>query len=792
MINIQKTGNAIVVDFTDNDKYLNNGTIEVAPNELMVVIDDSNMATFKKMSNGDTLFGQLIDQIKIQGEAVTKDNIIEKFGTIGFSISGGGEGGGAVSSVNGQTGDVVITATSLGAITKADADTLYASKSDLNSKANISTVEALSTEVAANRTATTALTSKVNEDSEKIASLDTEMANKANSADVPTNTQFNNLSGEVANKADKTSVYTKAEADEKFATNVELNHVKEELATKADTSSLNDYALKSEITGLATKEELADYQPIGDYATTTQLNSKQDTLVSGQNIKTINGQSVIGEGNIDITEGGTIDSELSTDSQNPVQNKVITNALNEKASKTELSNVSTSKANKTDVYTKQEIDDKFTNAQSQINQVSTDTAANNAEIQTLKTDKQDTLVSGTNIKTINGQSLLGEGNIEIQQSELPIASADTLGGVKVGTGLSINPESGVLSADSPEWNNISGKPEDIVNITERLASKLDTATYNSEKSSFATKDELNSKADASAITDMATQTWVQGQGYLTEVPSDYVTNSELTEGLAGKQDKGDYALKSDLNTLATKEELATKADASALSSKQDTLVSGTNIKTINGDSILGSGNLVIQSGTSNWDDIQGKPQFAEVATSGDYNDLINKPTIPDVSGLATKEEIADMETKSNAAATYATKEEIPSLEGYLTKTEASETYATKQALGNKLDTATYNSEKAGFETKENAAATYQVKGDYATKQEIAGKQDTLVSGTNIKTINGNSVLGAGDIVIQAGGTIDTAMSDTSENAVQNKVIKKYIDDLVGNILTQLQEINGTN
>ena len=150
-----------------------------------------------------------------------------------------------------------------------------------------------------------------------------------------------------------------------------------------------------------------------------------------------------------------------------------------------------------------------------------------------------------------------------------------------------------------------------------------------------------------------------------------------------------------------------------------------------------------------------------------------------------------METKSNAAATYATKGEIPSLEGYLTETKASETYATKQALGNKLDTTTYNSEKAGFETKENAAATYQVKGNYATKQEIAGKQDTLVSGTNIKTINGNSVLGAGDITIQAGGTIDTAMSDTSENAVQNKVIKKYIDDLVGNILTQLQEINGT-
>jgi hypothetical protein len=46
-------------------------------------------------------------------------------------------------------------------------------------------------------------------------------------------------------------------------------------------------------------------------------------------------------------------------------------------------------------------------------------------------------------------------------------------------------------------------------------------------------------------------------------------------------------------------------------------------------------------------------------------------------------------------------------------------------------------------------------GDDATNSQYSGlatsKQDTLVSGTNIKTINGNSILGSGDIVISGSG-----------------------------------------
>lgn len=39
---------------------------------------------------------------------------------------------------------------------------------------------------------------------------------------------------------------------------------------------------------------------------------------------------------------------------------------------------------------------------------------------------------------------------------------------------------------------------------------------------------------------------------------------------------------------------------------------------------------------------------------------------------------------------------------------------------------------------------------YATKASLSGKQDTLVSGTNLKTINNNSLLGSGNLSISDG------------------------------------------
>lgn len=77
------------------------------------------------------------------------------------------------------------------------------------------------------------------------------------------------------------------------------------------------------------------------------------------------------------------------------------------------------------------------------------------------------------------------------------------------------------------------------------------------------------------------------------------------------------------------------------------------------------------------------------------------------------------------------------------------------------------------DTSENAIANLTV------SRALAGKQERLMDGVNIKTINGQNVLGRGNIEIEGGGggsiTLDSEMSDTSTNAVQNKVIKEYVD-----------------
>lgn len=91
----------------------------------------------------------------------------------------------------------------------------------------------------------------------------------------------------------------------------------------------------------------------------------------------------------------------------------------------------------------------------------------------------------------------------------------------------------------------------------------------------------------------------------------------------------------DTDNLATKEELETLSER--LGEKQEKLVSGENIKTINGESVLGSGNITIQGGGSSYDDTELRNSLNAVTErvddlSSELEDKVNETSLATING----------------------------------------------------------------------------------------------------------------------------------------------------------------
>ena len=82
LLKITDLGSGIMVQGTDNVLYPDNATLTYPYNSIIVVTDESDIATFRSASNNDVLFSGLIGKIEIGGEIVTKQNINTKFDAI--------------------------------------------------------------------------------------------------------------------------------------------------------------------------------------------------------------------------------------------------------------------------------------------------------------------------------------------------------------------------------------------------------------------------------------------------------------------------------------------------------------------------------------------------------------------------------------------------------------------------------------------------------------------------------------------------------------------------------------
>ena len=335
---------------------------------------------------------------------------------------------------------------------------------------------------------------------------------------------------------------------------------------KADTA-LQSYTeqYKGTVSTTDTSETIDDVYGtinLSAYATKTDLNTKQDKLVSGTNIKTINGHSLLGNGNITIEGGGSAD---------------LSNYL----TKTEVATVAIS-GSYNDLKNKPTIP------------VNTDYSGTTETLHYAPATSASTISAGSN-KYISGIVLDSKKHvISATTSTLPSFTEQYKGTV---TSVSVSGANGLTGSGTVTSSGsvtISGvtATSGATGVSKLVTGDLKSKTY------------TNGEAAAAAHTHSQYLT-----GY-TETYKGTITGvsvngtSVATSGLANIPSASTSAYgvtKLTSSTSSTSTTLA--ATASAVKSaydlangKQDKLTSGTNIKTVNGQSLLGSGNITIEGG----------------------------------------------------------------------------------------------------------------------------------------------------------------------------------------------------
>jgi len=120
------------------------------------------------------------------------------------------------------------------------------------------------------------------------------------------------------------------------------------------------------------------------------------------------------------------------------------------------------------------------------------------------------------------------------------------------------------------------------------------------------------------------------------------------------------------------------------------------------------------------------------------------------------------------------------LTNYYTKSETSGSTEISNALASKLDSTAYTpTDLTNYYTKSETSGATEI------STALGNKQSTLVSGTNIKTINNTSILGSGNITIEGGsgssGFIQVNNPDTADTKVGLvNSLSEYYSTNIGN------------
>lgn len=205
--------------------------------------------------------------------------------------------------------------------------------------------------------------------------------------------------------------------------------------------------------------------------------------------------------------------------------------------------------------------------------------------------------------------------------------------------------------------------------------------------------------------------------------------------------------------------------------KQDTLISGTNIKTINNTSLLGEGNITIEGGGG--------------GGTSDYTDLTNKPSINNVT-LNGNKSLNDLgiQPKGN----YALESDIPDVSDFITKDVNNLTYYT---LSSALSTVATSGSYSDLSNKPTIPSE-------VTETTVSNWGFTKNTGTITGiTMNGTSkgtsgVVDLGTVITShqdISGKLDTSKVKSAYSTTSGDVYDvTYINSTVGDIESLLSEV----
>ncbi len=384
-------------------------------------------------------------------------------------------------------------------------------------------------------------------------------------------------------------------------------------------------------------------------------------------------------------------------------------------------------------------------------------------------------VSGTDIKTVGGFSLLGSGDIPISGGSMVYPGA----GIALSTGSAWDTS---ITDNSATWNtalqDISGQDlstaDNSTSAFTTLAAVAGVGYLTSVSSGDVTTALGYTPYDALNPANYTTLSAVAGVGYITGIssgdvltalgftPYDASNPSNYISSLAGAV----------LTNQATPQTIGTTGDRLAKLWATDITLTNALVGSVTGN----AGTVTNGVYTTGADTVYLTPATA----ASTYQPLDG--TLSALAGLTIAANSLSIGTGTDAftqttfaANTFPARSSSGNLVAktitdfaltILDDTTASDTRTTLGLGTLATQSGTFSGTSSGTNT-----------GDNATNSQYSGlaasKQDTLVSGTNIKTVNGTSLLGSGDVTISGGAT--TALDNLVAVAINTSLISDTND-----------------